>query len=158
MKALVGAFNQEKALVGAFSVIVKTDGSLAALFKLCNLTFLQISCITFLWAAWIENMSQPLQIQSRWRNTRETFCWGMSSFPFWTASRLWPGTRIPLSSKATLPRIQQMVPSDQWLKVCAGKSKDSHCVHFSLSALSWKKWLDKFLCCSFHLNGEKLLF
>ena len=27
MKALVGAFNQEKALVGAFSVIVKTDGS-----------------------------------------------------------------------------------------------------------------------------------
>ena len=25
MKALVGAFNQEKALVGAFSVIVKTD-------------------------------------------------------------------------------------------------------------------------------------
>ena len=25
MKALVGAFNQEKALLGAFSVIVKTD-------------------------------------------------------------------------------------------------------------------------------------
>ena len=31
MKALVGAFNQEKALVRAFSVIVKTDGSSAAL-------------------------------------------------------------------------------------------------------------------------------
>ena len=35
MKALVGTFNQEKALVGAFSVIVKTnfetDGSSAAL-------------------------------------------------------------------------------------------------------------------------------
>ena len=34
MKAIVGAFNQEKALVGAFSVIVKTektDGSFAAL-------------------------------------------------------------------------------------------------------------------------------
>ena len=35
MKVLVGAFNQEKALVGAFSVIVKTncvpDGSLTAL-------------------------------------------------------------------------------------------------------------------------------
>ena len=35
MKALVGAFNQEKALVGAFSAIVKTDfetdGSSAAL-------------------------------------------------------------------------------------------------------------------------------
>ena len=31
MKALVEAFNQEKALVGAFSVIVKTDGSFAAL-------------------------------------------------------------------------------------------------------------------------------
>ena len=28
---LVGAFNQEKALEGAFSVIVKTDGSFAAL-------------------------------------------------------------------------------------------------------------------------------
>ena len=27
MKAVVGAFNLEKALVGAFSVIVKTDGS-----------------------------------------------------------------------------------------------------------------------------------
>ena len=31
VKALVGAFNQEKALVGAFTVIVKTDGSFAAL-------------------------------------------------------------------------------------------------------------------------------
>ena len=35
MKALVGTFNKEKALVGAFSVIVKTDcetdGSCAAL-------------------------------------------------------------------------------------------------------------------------------
>ena len=35
MKALVGAFNQEKAIVveGAFSLIVKTDGSFAALNK-----------------------------------------------------------------------------------------------------------------------------
>ena len=32
MKVLVGAFNQDdKVLVGAFSVIVKTDGSFAAL-------------------------------------------------------------------------------------------------------------------------------
>ena len=31
MEAVVGTFNQEKALVGAFSVIVKTDGSFAAL-------------------------------------------------------------------------------------------------------------------------------
>ena len=31
MKALVGAFNQEKALVGSSSVIVKTDGLFAAL-------------------------------------------------------------------------------------------------------------------------------
>ena len=31
MKALVGAFNQEKALVGAFYVIVKTNVSFAAL-------------------------------------------------------------------------------------------------------------------------------
>ena len=31
VKAIVGALNQEKALVGAFSVIVKTDGSFAAL-------------------------------------------------------------------------------------------------------------------------------
>ena len=31
VKGLVGAINQEKALVGAFSVIVKTDGSLTAL-------------------------------------------------------------------------------------------------------------------------------
>ena len=33
MKVLVGTFNQEKALVGAFSVIVKTDGSFAAVQK-----------------------------------------------------------------------------------------------------------------------------
>ena len=37
VKSLVGTFNQEKALVGAFSVIVKTDsetnGSYAALFS-----------------------------------------------------------------------------------------------------------------------------
>ena len=31
MKALVGSFNEERALVGAFSVIVKTDRSFAAL-------------------------------------------------------------------------------------------------------------------------------
>ena len=31
VKALVSAFNQEEALIGAFSVIVKTDGSFAAL-------------------------------------------------------------------------------------------------------------------------------
>ena len=31
VNVLVGTFNQEKALVGAFSVIVKTDGSFAAL-------------------------------------------------------------------------------------------------------------------------------
>ena len=31
MKVLVGAFNQEKAVVVAFSVIVKTNGSFAAL-------------------------------------------------------------------------------------------------------------------------------
>ena len=33
MKAPVGTFNQEKALVGTFSVIVKTDGSFAALVR-----------------------------------------------------------------------------------------------------------------------------
>ena len=31
MKELVGTFNQEKALVGGFSVIAKSDGSFAAL-------------------------------------------------------------------------------------------------------------------------------
>ena len=31
VKALVGTFNQERALVGAFSVIVKTDGLFLAL-------------------------------------------------------------------------------------------------------------------------------
>ena len=38
MKVLVGAFNQEKALVeGAFSMIVKTDGSFAAVQKMAKL-------------------------------------------------------------------------------------------------------------------------
>ena len=37
MKVLEDAFNQEKALIGAFSVIVKTNGSFAALIlTLCN--------------------------------------------------------------------------------------------------------------------------
>ena len=36
MKALVGAFNQEKALVGPFSDIVKTNGSFSALFQIAN--------------------------------------------------------------------------------------------------------------------------
>ena len=35
MKALVGALNQEKALVGALPVIVKTNGSFAALSVTC---------------------------------------------------------------------------------------------------------------------------
>ena len=34
MKGLVGTFNQEKALLGVFSVIVKTDGLFAALPRL----------------------------------------------------------------------------------------------------------------------------
>ena len=38
VKALVVTFNQEKAIVGAFSVIVKTDGSFAALL----LTFIKL--------------------------------------------------------------------------------------------------------------------
>ena len=46
MKALLRAFNQEKALVGAFSVIVKTDGSFAALVttELCCYTTLALTC------------------------------------------------------------------------------------------------------------------
>ena len=38
MKAVVAAFNQEKALVGAFSVIVKTDESFEALVATHSLT------------------------------------------------------------------------------------------------------------------------
>ena len=50
MKALVDAFNQEKALVGAFFIIVKTDGSLALL-KTCNNTAStpQLCTVTILW-------------------------------------------------------------------------------------------------------------
>ena len=40
MKALVGAFNQEKALVGAFSVIVKSSGT----FGLASFQALVPSC------------------------------------------------------------------------------------------------------------------
>ena len=40
LKALVGASNQEKTLIGAFSVIVKTDGSFAALVYTCILCLL----------------------------------------------------------------------------------------------------------------------
>ena len=36
----IAAFNQEKSLVGAFSVIVKTDGSFAALVYTCILCLL----------------------------------------------------------------------------------------------------------------------
>ena len=61
MKALEGAFNQEKVLVGAFSVIVKTDGSSAAhstssnefsfkspnLYVVIALTWGNLNCKTF---------------------------------------------------------------------------------------------------------------
>ena len=45
MKALVlvGTFNQEKAVVGAFSVIVKTDGSFAALRRMLTEAVLSVS-------------------------------------------------------------------------------------------------------------------
>ena len=46
VKALVGTFNQEKALVGAFSVIVKSDcetgGSSAALILKQSITLLHL--------------------------------------------------------------------------------------------------------------------
>ena len=44
MKVLVAAFNLEKALVGAFSVIVKTDGSFAALFTSLSFPLLVMQC------------------------------------------------------------------------------------------------------------------
>ena len=43
MKVLVGAFNQEKALVGAFSVIVKTDCETDGSFYSTTLLF-SVSC------------------------------------------------------------------------------------------------------------------
>ena len=50
MSALVGAHNQEKALVGAFSVIVKTDGSFASLICGVLTNFLQL-WLADLWQA-----------------------------------------------------------------------------------------------------------
>ena len=51
MKALVDAFNQEKALVGAIFMIVKTDESFEALLKTCNNTAStpQLCTVTILW-------------------------------------------------------------------------------------------------------------
>ena len=43
VKGLVGTFNQEKALVGAFSVIVTTDWSFAALYSSYIFTFSPVS-------------------------------------------------------------------------------------------------------------------
>ena len=42
MKVLVGPFNQERALVAAFSVIVKTDGSFAALIPTLGIHITQV--------------------------------------------------------------------------------------------------------------------
>ena len=42
MKAVVGAFNQEKAFVGAFSVLVKTDGRFAALIPTLGIHITQV--------------------------------------------------------------------------------------------------------------------
>ena len=44
MKVLVGIFNKERALVGAFSVIVEIDGSFAALISTLN----GVRCRTYL--------------------------------------------------------------------------------------------------------------
>ena len=46
VKGLVGAFNQVKALVEAISVIVKTDGSFAALLYTWHLVFTLCSLFT----------------------------------------------------------------------------------------------------------------
>ena len=48
MKVLVDTFNQEKALEGAFSVIVKTDGSFAALIRNNNQAS-QCCCLDVCW-------------------------------------------------------------------------------------------------------------
>ena len=52
MKALVGAFNQEKALVGAFSVIVQPVvepmDRFAALYQTASITLLVIVMLTLL--------------------------------------------------------------------------------------------------------------
>ena len=46
MNVLVGAFNQEKALIGAFSLIVKTDGSSATL-KIIILVLVPVQFLRF---------------------------------------------------------------------------------------------------------------
>ena len=51
MKALVGTFNQEMALVGAFSVIVKTEEPFAALMNTLNNPTATVNCI-FGWWVW----------------------------------------------------------------------------------------------------------
>ena len=53
MKALVGAFNQEKALVGAFSVIVKTGcGTDGALYSTNIISILFIDIVDFVFKIW----------------------------------------------------------------------------------------------------------
>ena len=68
MKALVGAFNQEKALVGPFSVIVKTDCGTDGSFysTILNVMILRYKLvasklITFVFSPLITNLFPKLQ-------------------------------------------------------------------------------------------------
>ena len=67
MKALVGTFNQEKVLVEAFSVIVETDGSFAALLITCNGIVLVLLLHHF------SSSSLLVQTSPRWGAVLEVF-------------------------------------------------------------------------------------
>ena len=56
MKALVGFFNQEKALVGAFSVIVKANGSFAALDSIDQIwgSIIRSAALNPLYSSWAQ--------------------------------------------------------------------------------------------------------
>ena len=59
MKALVGAFNQEKALVGAFSVIVKTNCETDGSFYNTNV---DCSCVCWSLVSWVLEVEVGLSL------------------------------------------------------------------------------------------------
>ena len=74
VKALVGAFNQEKALIGAFSVIVKTDCGLIVL-QHCTLHILHHTCSSLTFSLTILsdkiqrllNFCSPAPVPTEWK-------------------------------------------------------------------------------------------
>ena len=105
MKALVGAFNHDKAIVGAFSVIVKTDGSFAALRTILD--------------------PDPAAAAEHLVNTERNVSFYTRYIPHHIISRLSPHWAVELC-RAAAPKLDWTLESFCWEATIAALKKWDH--------------------------------